>query len=116
VGMLLDKGADVNASGRPYGSALQAAAAKGEEKIMGMLLDKGADVNTPGGLYGSGSTPDAALDESSCGTNDPHSDGAVKRSVNPDRKLGNLVFIVTTIFAALFIVRLPFRKRLKFWL
>ena len=50
--MLLDKGADVNAQGRYYGNALQAASAQGHEQVVKMLLDKGADVNAQGGHYG----------------------------------------------------------------
>jgi ankyrin repeat protein len=43
--MLLDRGADVNAQGGRYGSALQAASSEGHDKIVQLLLDKGADVN-----------------------------------------------------------------------
>lgn len=48
--MLLDHGADVNASGGECGSALQAAA---YFPIVRLLLSKGADVNASGGNYGS---------------------------------------------------------------
>jgi ankyrin repeat protein len=43
--MLLDRGADVNAEGGQYGSALQAASYKGHDKIVQMLLDRGADIH-----------------------------------------------------------------------
>ncbi|KAH6972639.1 hypothetical protein EDB80DRAFT_360245 [Ilyonectria destructans] len=51
VQMLLEKGVDVNAKGGRYGSALQAASAKGYDKIVQLLLEKGADVNAKGGSY-----------------------------------------------------------------
>ncbi|THY04865.1 hypothetical protein D6D03_03431 [Aureobasidium pullulans] len=47
--MLLDKGADVNAVGGKYGSALQAASAEGYDKVVQMLLKKGVDVSTQDG-------------------------------------------------------------------
>jgi ankyrin repeat protein len=50
--MLLHKGADVNAQGGFYGSALQAASAQGRLKVVEMLLQKGADVNAQCGHYG----------------------------------------------------------------
>ncbi|KAK4117923.1 hypothetical protein N657DRAFT_584570, partial [Parathielavia appendiculata] len=50
--LLLDNGADVNAQGGQYGTALQAAASKGEMEIVRLLLDNGADVNAQGGEYG----------------------------------------------------------------
>jgi len=40
VKMLLDRGADINAQGWFYGSALQAASAGGHEKVVQMLRDK----------------------------------------------------------------------------
>lgn len=40
--LLLDKGADVNAQGRDYGNALQAASERGYEQIVKMLLESGA--------------------------------------------------------------------------
>ena len=49
--MLLDKGADVNAQGRGYSNALQAASLGGYEKVVQILLDKGADVNAQSGDY-----------------------------------------------------------------
>ncbi|KAK6977750.1 ankyrin repeat-containing domain protein [Favolaschia claudopus] len=45
-------GADVNAQGGEYGSALQAAAYLGHENIVYILLDKGANVNAQGGYFG----------------------------------------------------------------
>jgi hypothetical protein len=53
VRSLLASGADVNAQGGEYGSALQAAAAGGHTEIAQVLVDKGADVNAQGGEYGS---------------------------------------------------------------
>jgi ankyrin repeat protein len=52
VQMLVDAGADANAQGGRYGSALQAASDGGHEKMVRMLVDAGADVNAQGGLYG----------------------------------------------------------------
>ena len=43
--MLLERKVDVNAQGGVYGTALQAASAKGHKAIVQMLLNKGADVN-----------------------------------------------------------------------
>ena len=42
--MLLEKGADVNAQGGYYDTALQAASFQGREKVVEMLLEKSADV------------------------------------------------------------------------
>ncbi|KAJ6477137.1 hypothetical protein C8R47DRAFT_654677 [Mycena vitilis] len=53
VQYLLDRGADVNATGGHFGSALQAAASEGHKDIVHFLLDHGADVNAMGGRYGS---------------------------------------------------------------
>ena len=53
VRLLLEKGADVNAQGGVYGSALQAALSGGHDQIVQRLLEKGADVNAQGGYYGS---------------------------------------------------------------
>lgn len=44
--------ADVNARGRRYGTALQAAAHSGSREIVQLLLDGGADVNAQDGKYG----------------------------------------------------------------
>ena len=49
---LIDKGADVNAKGGHYNSALSAASAAGHREIVELLLDKGADANAQGGIYG----------------------------------------------------------------
>lgn len=48
VQLLLDQGAEVNAQGRRYGNALQAACAGGHQRVAEMLLDKGAAVNARG--------------------------------------------------------------------
>ncbi|KAJ7038944.1 ankyrin repeat-containing domain protein [Mycena alexandri] len=53
VGLLLEKGANVNAAGRYHGSSLQAAAAQGHTELVSLLLEKGADINAAGGGYGS---------------------------------------------------------------
>jgi hypothetical protein len=53
VSSLLASGADVNARGGGYGSAVQAAAAGGDTEIVQLLVDKGADVNAQGGYYSS---------------------------------------------------------------
>ena len=50
--ILLAVGADVNAEGGRYGSALQAASARGNEAIFIQLLKAGANVNAEGGPYG----------------------------------------------------------------
>jgi ankyrin repeat protein len=50
--LLVEAGADVNAEGGKYGSALQASVAKGHSMIALFLLDNGANVNQLGGLYG----------------------------------------------------------------
>jgi ankyrin repeat protein len=52
VQLLLDKGADINAQGGRYGSALQAASFRGHKAVVQQLLDKGADCNIQGGRYG----------------------------------------------------------------
>lgn len=45
VQLLLEKGADIDAQGRHFGNALQAAAAEtGNEKTIQSLLEEGADV------------------------------------------------------------------------
>jgi ankyrin repeat protein len=52
TGLLLDKGAEVNAHGGRYGNALQAASEGGHEQVVKALLDAGAEVNAQGGDYG----------------------------------------------------------------
>ncbi|KAH8797107.1 hypothetical protein DL96DRAFT_1788832 [Flagelloscypha sp. PMI_526] len=53
VCFLVERGADVNASGGTYGSALTAAASCRNLEIVRFLVQKGADVNASGGAYGS---------------------------------------------------------------
>jgi len=50
VQQLLDRGADVNARGGLYGSAVSAASYGGHYQVMQLLLDKGADIQD--GYYG----------------------------------------------------------------
>lgn len=50
--LLIEAGADVNAAGGRCGSALQAAAASGNEDVVELLVAHGADVNKQGGLFG----------------------------------------------------------------
>lgn len=52
IDQLLEAGANVNAQGGQYGTALQAASAQGYEKIVTRLLEAGADVNAKSGCYG----------------------------------------------------------------
>jgi ankyrin repeat protein len=52
TGLLLDKGADVNAQGGDYSNALQAASGGGHEQVVKTLLNAGAEVNAQGGRYG----------------------------------------------------------------
>ncbi|KAL9606529.1 MAG: hypothetical protein Q9179_000315 [Wetmoreana sp. 5 TL-2023] len=52
VQLLIDAGADVNASGGTFHTALQAAAVDGNHETMRVLLDAGADMHASGGLYG----------------------------------------------------------------
>jgi ankyrin repeat protein len=52
VRLLLDRGANVNAQGGRYGSALQAALYGGHESVVRLLVERGADVNAQGGEYG----------------------------------------------------------------
>lgn len=51
--MLLERGADINAGGGFWGTALQAAAHNGYLEIVKALLDAGAGVNIQGGYHGS---------------------------------------------------------------
>ncbi|KAJ6190216.1 hypothetical protein N7519_000237 [Penicillium mononematosum] len=53
VQLLLEKGADVNAAGGEYGSALQAASSQGLETVVEILLNAKADVQASGGIHGS---------------------------------------------------------------
>ena len=54
VQVLLDNGADINAQGGVFGSALQAASTTSEHTdVICLLIDSGADVNMQGGEYGS---------------------------------------------------------------
>ncbi|KAJ6463288.1 ankyrin repeat-containing domain protein [Mycena vulgaris] len=48
-----ESGADVNAQGGKYGTALTAASVRGFTDVVQLLLDNGADVNAPGGRLGS---------------------------------------------------------------
>ncbi|KAL8748526.1 MAG: hypothetical protein Q9184_007241 [Pyrenodesmia sp. 2 TL-2023] len=50
--MLIDAGADVNACGGIFHTALQAAAVDGNDETMRVLVDAGADINALGGIYG----------------------------------------------------------------
>lgn len=50
--LLLDAGANVNTTGGPFGSALQAAALSGKPNVVRILLEKGASVNHAEGEYG----------------------------------------------------------------
>ena len=51
--LLLENGADINAQGGLYGSALEAASYAGNEKVVMLLLKNGADINAQGGSYSS---------------------------------------------------------------
>ncbi|KAH8817552.1 hypothetical protein DL96DRAFT_389588 [Flagelloscypha sp. PMI_526] len=53
VRFLLERGANVNAHGGMYGSALQAGAEAGSLEIVRFLVERGADVNASGGTYAS---------------------------------------------------------------
>lgn len=52
VKALINAGADVNAQGRFFGYALEAAAWNGHKAVVEFLLENGADVNAQGGEYG----------------------------------------------------------------
>lgn len=53
VQLLITNGDDVNLQGGHYGSALQAAAYRGQENTVQLLLTNGANVNLQGGDYDS---------------------------------------------------------------
>ena len=53
VQLLLENGAEVNAQGGFYGTALQVAASHRSETVVQLLLEGGAEVNAEVGLYGS---------------------------------------------------------------
>ncbi|ETS73751.1 hypothetical protein PFICI_14697 [Pestalotiopsis fici W106-1] len=53
IGRLLDERIDINITKTGFGSALQAAARGGHEKVVHVLLVAGADVDVEGGTYGS---------------------------------------------------------------
>jgi hypothetical protein len=57
---LIEKGADIDAQGGRFGTALQAASFFGYESIVNLLLDHGANVNIQGDRYGT------ALEAASC--------------------------------------------------
>ena len=46
IQLLLNKGADINAQGGYYDSALQIASFQGNEAVIRLLLNEGADANT----------------------------------------------------------------------
>ncbi|KAJ7048703.1 hypothetical protein C8F01DRAFT_1070277, partial [Mycena amicta] len=50
--LLLEHGADINAQGGKFGTALQVASLGGHLDLARLLLEHGADVNAQGGLYG----------------------------------------------------------------
>ncbi|KAF7972345.1 hypothetical protein HWV62_18116 [Athelia sp. TMB] len=50
--LLLEQGADVNATGAECGTALHVASVGGHPQICQLLLKHGADVNATGGMYG----------------------------------------------------------------
>ena len=50
--LLLDRGADINAVGGTFGTALATAALLGEEEVVSLLVDRGADINAVGGTHG----------------------------------------------------------------
>jgi len=52
VESLMEQGADVNADGGKFGTALQAASAKGHQSIVEILIKAGADINAWGGKHG----------------------------------------------------------------
>ena len=54
--LLLDRGANIDAVGGIYGTALTAAAFGRRADIVSLLLDRGADINAVGGKYGTALT------------------------------------------------------------
>jgi ankyrin repeat protein len=65
VGLLLNRGADVNAQGGSHGYALQAASNRGHHEIVELLLNKGANIHVQKGAYGNGlhSASEGGLEE-----------------------------------------------------
>jgi hypothetical protein len=59
--MMLEKGADVNAQGGAFGTALQAAIAQDEKDIVGILLEKGTIFNIWGGIVDATLQVDTAM-------------------------------------------------------
>jgi ankyrin repeat protein len=53
VKAFLQKGADVNALGGKFGSALQTATFTADKELVELLIERGADVNARGGNFGS---------------------------------------------------------------
>jgi hypothetical protein len=51
IRVLLDRGADVNAQGGIWGSALGLATDSGRLEAVRLLLDRGAEVNAPAGIH-----------------------------------------------------------------
>jgi ankyrin repeat protein len=51
ISYLLETGSDVNVTGGRYGTALQAAAARGDQSACKLLIEVGADPNITGGFY-----------------------------------------------------------------
>ncbi|KAJ5889949.1 hypothetical protein N7504_010759, partial [Penicillium tannophilum] len=52
VRLMITHGADINAQGGDYGSALIAACSEGHDKVAQVLLERGADLNAQGRYYG----------------------------------------------------------------
>ena len=46
--MLLDKGADINALGNSFSTAIEEASSRGHFEVVQILLDRGADANAVG--------------------------------------------------------------------
>ena len=51
VSLLLEQGADINAIGGMFGTALSNAVRKGELGVVSLLLERGADANVVGSIY-----------------------------------------------------------------